>query len=92
MQKHSTKTTKATKRTPARKRDRSQTITVDFAAGLRKLEKRRLAGEASKKDRLRLAEAISTILHRPLTAPRLFNAVGDFITEISTPLLMTARK
>ncbi|MBA3569089.1 MAG: hypothetical protein H0W28_07040 [Pyrinomonadaceae bacterium] len=147
MQKKSTK--RATKQV-ARKRDRSQTITIDLAAGQKRLEKRRL--EAARliiqmfdksgvpdfvtdavmdalikasaikgvtvwkalddetqdfdeqlladlfaltdgcfsldlSKRAELAQALSTVLHSPLTAPRLFNAVGDFVTEISTPLL-----
>jgi len=37
--------------------------------------------------RQRLARAISEILHNEHTAPRLLQDVGNFVTDISTPLL-----
>ncbi len=39
------------------------------------------------KDRQQLAEAISTVLRSPLTAPQLYQPVADFVTEISSALL-----
>lgn len=54
---------------------------------VKRTPRKRDRSQATLRQRQQLAGAISTILHSPLCAPRLRQALGDFVCEISTPLL-----